>query len=190
MKTNPNLLRDTTDISDPIKKAIIKYENHPSIIKINETHAITNKLSFSTVTRDDVQKIVNDLDISKATAYCSAPTKIFKENFDIFSDVITNIYNESTISANFPTNLKCADINPAYKKNDYTDKSNYRPVSLLPSVSTVFERLMNGDINSYIETFLSHRLCGFRKNCSNQLSMIVMLGYVKENIDIGKFSGV
>ena len=141
-----------------IEKAIVKYENHPSIIKINETHAITNKFSFSTVTRDDVQKIVNALDISNATAFCSVPTKIFKENFDIFSDVITNIYNDSTSSVNFPTNLKCSDNSTAHKKNDYMDKSNYRPVSLLPSVSKVFERLMNGDINSYIETFLSHRL--------------------------------
>ena len=189
MKKKPNFLRDTTDISDPIEKVIIKYENHPSIIKINETHVITNKFSFSTVTRDDVQKIVNALDISKATAYCSVPTKIFKENFDIFSDV-TNIYNESTISANFPTNLKCADISPAHKKNDYMDKSNYKPVSLLPSVSKVFERLTNGDINSYIETFLSHRRCGFRKNYSTQLSMIVMLEYVNKNIDNGKFSGM
>ena len=43
VETNPNFFRDTTDISDPIEKAIIKGENHPSIIKINETHAITNK---------------------------------------------------------------------------------------------------------------------------------------------------
>ena len=97
IEKDPNFLRDTTDINDPIEKAIIKYENHHSIIKINETHAITNKFSFSTVTRDDVQKIVNALDISKATAYCSVSTKILKENFDIFSNVITNIYNESTI---------------------------------------------------------------------------------------------
>ena len=54
------------DISDPIEKAIIKYENHPSIIKINETHAITDKFSFSTGTRDDVQKIVNAVFLIKS----------------------------------------------------------------------------------------------------------------------------
>ena len=187
---NPNFLRDITNIRDPIEKAIIKYENHPSIKKINETHAETNRFSFSIVSCADVHKIVNSLDTSKATAYCSVPTKIFKENFDIFSGIITNIYNQSTISANFSTNLKCADVNPVHKKNDYTDKSNYRPVSLLPSVSKVFERLMSDDINSYTETFLSDRLCGFRKNYSTQLSMIVMLEYVRENLDNGKCSGI
>ena len=133
---------------------------------------------------------VNSLDRSKAIAYCSVPIKIFKENVDIFSAIITNIYNQSTISANFPINLKCADVNPVHKKNDYMDKSNYRPVSLLPSAFKIFERLMSDDINSYTETFLSDRLCGFRKNYSTQLSMIVMLEYVRENLDNGKCSGI
>ena len=62
-------MKDTTGISDPITKAIIKYENHPSIIKINEAHTITDKFKFSVVSCDDRQKIVNALDISKATAF-------------------------------------------------------------------------------------------------------------------------
>ena len=97
-------MKDTTGISDPITKAIIKYENHPIIIKINEAHTITDKFKFSAVSCDDIQKIVNVLDISKATAYNSIPTKLFKQNFDIFSGVITNIYNETIVSANFPSN--------------------------------------------------------------------------------------
>ena len=104
--------------------------------------------------------------------------------------IITNIYNETIVSANFPSNLKFADVCPAHKKNDYTDKTNYRPVSLLPSVSKVFERLMSGDINSYIEKSLSHRLCGFRRGYNTQLSLIVMLEYIRQNIDNGKFSGM
>ena len=161
-------MKDTTGISDPITKAIIKYENRPIIIKINEAHTITDKFKFSVVSCDDIQKIVNALDTSKATAYNSIPTKLFKQNFDIFSGVITNIYNE----------------------NDYTDKTNYRPVSLLPSVSKGFECLMSGDINSYFEKILSHRLCGFRRGYSTQLSLIVMLEYIRQNIDTGKFSGM
>ena len=183
-------LNDTAGISDPITKAIIKYENHPSIIKIKETYTITDKFNFSAVSPEDIQKIVNPLDVSKASSYKSIPTKIFKQNFDIFSGIITKIYNQSTISANFPPNMKFADVCPIHKKNDYTDKTNYRPVSLLPSVSKVFERLMSGDISSYIDKFLSHRLCGFRRGYSTQLSLIVMLEYIRENLDKGNFTGM
>ena len=159
-------MKNPTGISVPITKAIIKYENHPSIIKIDEANTITDKFKFSVVSCDDIQKIVNSLDTSKATAYNSIPTKLFKQNVDIFSAVITNIYNQTIVSANFPSNLKFADVCPANKKNDCMDSTNYRPVSILPSVSKVFERLMSGDIYSYIEKFLSHRLCGFRRGYS------------------------
>ena len=43
-------------------------------------------------------------------------------------------------------------------------KTNYRPVSLLPSVSKIFERLISSNINYYIDIFLSRRLCTFRRN--------------------------
>ena len=86
--------------------------------------------------------------------------------------------------------MKFADVSPVHKKNDYTDKTNYRPVSLLPSVSKIFERLMSSNINSYMEKFFSQRLCGFRKNYSTQLSLIIMLEDIRKNLDNGKFSGM
>ena len=190
IEKNENYVSDDTGVSDPILKAITKYKNHPSIKKINEAINITDTFNFSTVMCEDIQKIVNALDTSKATAQCSIPTKVFKQNFDIFSGVITNIYNNCIISANFPSTMKFADVSPVHKKNDYMDKTNYRPVSLLPSVSKIFERLMSKDINSYIERFLSERLCGFRKNHSTQLSLIVMLEDIKKHLDKGKFSGM
>ena len=85
-------ITEVIDINDPIFKAIKKYEMHPSIKKISESISITEKFNFPSVSCDDMKCIVNDLDISKATVYSSIPTKDFKQNFDICSDVITNMY--------------------------------------------------------------------------------------------------
>ena len=76
------------------------------------------------------------------------------------------------------------------KKDDYTDINNYRPVSLLPVVSKVFERLMHNDISLFMDKYLSNRLCGFRKGYSTQLSLIVMLEDIKKNRDKDKASGM
>ena len=95
---------------------------HPSIKKLTESISITEKFNFSSVSCDDMKCIVNDLDISKATVYSSIPTKVFKQNFDICSDVITNMYNNSTIAATFPSNMKYADVSPLHKKDDYSNK--------------------------------------------------------------------
>ena len=59
------------------------------------------------------------------------------------ADTLTSLINKSfTSSRKFPSNLKLADITPIYKKKNPQAKENYRPVSVLPVLSKVFERLM------------------------------------------------
>ena len=50
--------------------------------------------------------------------------------------------------------MKLADITPVHKKDDTTNKSNYRPISGLPSGSKIFERIIQRQIGHYMETFL------------------------------------
>ena len=82
-----------------------------------------------------------------------------------------------------------ADITPAYKKGETTDKGNYRPVSILPSVSKIFERHMYDQINSYMNSYLSPYLCGFRKNYSAQYCLIAMLERWKKALDKKRIAG-
>ena len=124
---------------------------------------IKEKFKFISVTCNDVENVVNRLDISKATTNRNIPTNIFRQNVDICSGIITNIYNNCNIVPDFPSNLKYADVNPIHKKDDSTDKRNYRPVSILPVVSKVFERLIDKDITLYINKYLSDRLWWIQK---------------------------
>ena len=71
-----------------------------------------------------------------------------------------------------------------HKKNDY------RPVSLLPSLSKLFERQMSRNINSYIDKFCSHKLCACGRNYSTQTSLILMIEYIRKHLDKGLFSGM
>ena len=79
----------------------------------------------------------------------------------IFSPILTNIWNEEILlNKNFPENLKLADVSPIFKKKDKTFIENYRPVSVLPTVSKVFEQIMQKQISDYVGKFLSPFLCG------------------------------
>ena len=64
---------------------------------------------------------------------------------------------------------------PLYKKLDPLKKENYRPVSLLPHVSKVFERIIYKQINTYMEDKLSKYLTGFRKSHGTQHLLVTML---------------
>ena len=83
------------------------------------------------------------LDTKKNTHSNDVPTKIVKANADLFSIFASNAFNESVISCKFLSVLKLADVKPVHKKASRFEKTNYRPVSLLPNISKFFEGFQN-----------------------------------------------
>ena len=84
----------------------------------------------------------------------------------------------------FPTRLKLADITPTLKQGDATCAENYRPVSVLPVVSKIYEKII-----SYIDNYLSPFLCGFRKGYSPQNALICLIEKWKKIIDNHGYAG-
>ena len=119
-------------------------------------------------------EILRDLNAKKAKQENDIPIKLIKENIDLFSSVLSRIFNFYIDKTSFPNSLKQADIIPVHKKDDTNDKNNYRPVSLLPSLSKTFEKCLYDQIYAYTDSILSKAQCGFRKGCSNQYSVFAM----------------
>ena len=109
---------------------------------IKETFDSNKTFSFDLVSSDTIFKEILSLDTKKATHSNDVPTKIVKANADLFSIFVSNAFNESVISGKFLSVLKLADVKPVHKKKSRLEKTNYRPVSLLPNISKVFERCM------------------------------------------------
>ena len=63
---------------------------------------------------------------------------------------LTNCINEAIKNKKFPYSLKLSNVVPVHKKKDATDKTNYRPVSILPLLSKVFEKVMHIQLYGYI----------------------------------------
>ena len=159
---------------DPLVNAIRKYENHPSIIKIKSSVETTQLFDFNFVSSDDISKIINSMDSTKKTSG-AIPIKIVKlANKKICKD-LANCINECIKQNKFPNELKIADITPIFKKEDPLDKTNYRPISILPTVSKIFERILFNQLQCFSNKFLSPLLCGFRKGYTTQYALINLL---------------
>ena len=159
---------------DPLVNAIRKYENHPSIIKIKSSVETTQLFDFKFVSSDDISKIIISLDPTKRTSG-AIPTKIVKlANKQMCKD-LANCINECIKQNKFPNELKIADITPIFKNDDSLDKTNYRPINILPTVSKIFERILFNQLQRFSNKFLSPLLCGFRKGYSTQYALIILL---------------
>ena len=76
------------NINDPLLEANVKYRNHPSIVAIKTFCNSKSHFSFKNLQKEEIFKELNNLNINKATQNTDIPTKIIKENSEIFGDFI------------------------------------------------------------------------------------------------------
>ena len=103
------------------------------------------------------------LNIRKSSSHEEIPSKLLKLNIDLFCYPLTRIFNLYADANKFPDVLKVADVAALHKRDDRMNKTNYRPISLLPTISKIFERLIHIQFYGFIALKLSALLWGFRK---------------------------
>ena len=81
---------------------------------------------------------------------------MLKTSAMVTAETFQQLFNQALTTGEFPSNLKNADVTPVFKKNNPLTKENYRPVSVLPIISKVFEKLMQNQINLHIIFFCRH----------------------------------
>ena len=181
---NQALIDDASDEPDLVRRAVNKFKYHPSILDIRKHVQMQQKFSFWGVDAEEMTIEINSLNEKKAGTFMNIPVKILKETVDIVAEPLSQIWkNEILGGRKFASQLKLGDITPLHKKLENILKENYRPVSLLPVISKLFERLMQKQMKSFIENFLSPFLCGYRKGYNTQYALLAMIEKWKKCLD-------
>ena len=142
---------------NPIEAAIEKFKHHPSIAAIKKNVSPTQGFDFDFVSREHVKNQIRSLNPKKKGTFAGIPSKILKLANEESSKSLTEIWNRKIVSESlFPEELKLADVTPVFKKNDSTKVQNYRPISVLPTVSKAFERLMHEQVARYMIDFFQN----------------------------------
>ena len=149
----PNLSRHTT------LKAILKYKNHPSISIIKRLSERFSSFHFSQVDKNTVRKDIMKLSLNKSVQDTDIPVKILKENADYFAEHICLQFNETICSSKFPTSFKFANVTPVFKQGSRNQEGNYRPISILPIISKIFEKLICRQLSNHFDNILSKFQC-------------------------------
>ena len=147
----PSNNEDLTE--ETLTKIFKKFKIHPSIVKIKNKYLVKEKFSFQPVSVKDVENVIKNFPSDK-TSGGDIPIQMLKQSgftYQILTDCINDAINKGV----FPDSLKIANITPAHKKDEPTDKENYRPVSVLPLLSKVFERLLYDQLSECLEKYLN-----------------------------------
>ena len=104
-------------------------------------------LDHLAVSEGEVADILNSLSLGKATGPDNVNNKILKELCQELANPLCKLFNTSLQTGKVPSQWKLAHVCAVYKKNDPHTVSNYRPISLLSTVSKVLEKIIHKHVS-------------------------------------------
>ena len=188
LSENTKLITDTNEICEKFNTFFINVakdigeENgplvsgdHPSIQAIRAYISSTEpEFNFKPVDEAKVTGYLGRVGLGKATGLDTISSKILHLSKEVVMGPTTSLINRMLTDGRFPAPLKEARVSPVFKKKDHFDVQNYRPISILPITSKLFERALEEQLSEYFEKHFNPYLSAFRKGFSCQS---VFFGY-------------
>ena len=138
------------------------------------TNPINCRFAFHSIDNTDTLRIIKNMKTSRSRGHDGISSELLKLITGDISKCITLIINQSLHSGIFPDKLKIAKVTPIHKKGDIKLITNFRPISVLPVISKIFETVICDQLSHYLET--NNLLCpqqyGFTKKFVNRISCL------------------
>ena len=170
----------TNEIIDPLDIALTKYKLHPSVKRIKKMVQVEQSFELKHVSLQEVVVQLHRLNPKKFCLVGSLPTRHLKEHFEVFGVKLLNLINNSLNTGVFSDKLKMGEVLSMFKNEDPFNKKNYRPITVLPAVSKLYERIIQDQIIPFMEPVMSMYLCGFRKGYSTQHALMRLIEKCRE----------
>ena len=164
---------DSVHTDDDVSSCIDQHKNHPSIIQIRQE--VYEEFTFTFINKEFIISELRKLNVRKSTGHDLLPAKLLRVGAEPLAIPIANLINMSLCTGKFPSYLKKANVCPIFKRGDNLDVANYRPVSVLPNVSKIFEKVMVSQLSQYFDPLLNPNVSGFRQghSCESVLTKLV-----------------
>lgn len=143
------------------------------------------------ITEYQTRKLLTNLDISKATGLDQLGPRLLKLSTDIITKTITRIINLSIKNGVFPDTWKYAKVTPLFKSGSPAEINNYRPISILPTLSKIIERHVHDSFILYLNSYklLCESQSGFRKHHSCETALVHMIDKWLKAMNEGNYVG-
>ena len=150
---------------------------------------VDSKFKFKTVTNDEVLRIIGSLKPKNSSGIDNISSKQLLQLAPTIHPVITLMINQSMVTGIFPDQLKIAIVTPIYKgkNSDPHWFNNYRPISLLPTISKIVEKVIHKQLYNYMNhsKLLKNSQYGFRENHSTEYAAMEFVDNTSKIMDDG-----
>jgi len=167
----------------------IKYTGNKTVSTYLKDN-ILSKFNLKEITETQLEEIINSLNTKHSSGYDKISTYILKKISKSIITALVSIINKSITTGIFPDKLKLAIVSPIYKGQNLNIHffNSYRPISLLPSISKIFEKVVYIQLYAYMtdNNLLHISQYGFRKAHSTELAALELVDRVGKELDSKK----
>ena len=153
---------------------------------------IKSNFIFNQTTEQTVLKILKDLKTYKAPGIDNIKGMFLRDGANILAAPIAQLCNISMSTMSFPSECKIAKLKPLFKKGSRTDPKNYRPISLLPLISKIIEKVVHEQTNAFLNEnkIIFKFQSGFRSNHSTSTCLSYLNDKIFKGFDSGLLTGI
>jgi hypothetical protein len=175
-----------TNIGPVLDKKIPKSQLDPSSFIKN---TCPSSIFLTPCTQEEISKITDNLK-NCATGWDNLPSSVIKCNKNVFSPLLAHVINLSLCQGIFPKELKLGNIIPILKSGKINEVTNYRPISLLTTLSKIYERVFCNRLLSFLNKnkILYDLQFGFRDSHSTYLAMLSLMEKIIGALEKGELT--
>ena len=163
-----------------------EFSAHPSIRAIAEENRRKNAIhnfNLKYTSKNQVEKLLLNINARKACGHDTITPRPLKESASVISGPLAELMNESIKQCKYPSRWKMGQVTPLFKKNDELSKENYRPVTVLPALDNVFEKLLASQLDQVYTKLLSNYISAYRRHYGCETSLMRLTEDWKRSLD-------
>ena len=149
----------------------------------------TNKFFLTPTDKNEMSLIISSLDSHKSSGLNNIPVKTLRLLKNDISQQLSDIFNMSFSTGQFPSVLEIAKLIAILKKQSRVDYTNYRPIFLLSSIEKIIEKLTYKRLSNFLD--INNLMCslqfGFRAKYSTSHALINLSESTRQSLDEGSF---
>lgn len=172
-----------TETLNKINKNESSLANKTTLINPPQT-----SMFFSPTDPDEVRRVISSMKSKNSTGWDKISSQLIKTLVHVLASPIAHLCNLSLANGKFPENFKLAVVIPIFKAGDKLSPGNYRPISLLSTLSKILETIVNKRLILYLEDnkYLSTNQYGFRSGRSTEDAVLKLTTEITKHLDKGK----
>ena len=159
------------------------YPSIKAIIENTDKRSVVDRFKFCNVNEAQIRVLLSEINTRKSCGNDFLSPRLIKESAQEIAGPFAHIINISINQCQYPQRWKMGQLTPLFKKEDDLNKTYYRPITVLPCLNNIFERVLSCQLDKFYNEILVDYISSYRKHYRCETSLLRLFEDWKKSLD-------